>query len=122
MAIGGLAPDLSTHPKISRGKDCFLVANSNSVRGFLRPWVGPSVRGSVSVRRFSKTANSTKFKKIQVNSTKFMTFRSCWPDDGLVSYKKCVFVCTSVRSPVCQSNYRSVDLFVHLSYVSQKLN
>ena len=80
MAIGGLAPDLSTLPKISRGKDCFLVANSNSVRGFLRPWVGPSVRGSVSVRRFSKTANSTKFKgnlrkfnNIQQNSRLFAT-------------------------------------------------
>ena len=79
MAIGGLAPDLSTHPKISRGKDCFLVANSNSVRGFLRPWVGPSVRPS-DRRSFCPSVGPSmgqaflenrEFKKIQVNSTKF---------------------------------------------------
>ena len=56
-----------------------LVANSKryfvcpSVGSSVGPAVGPSVCGSICpwVRWFSKTANSTKFKRIQVNSTKF---------------------------------------------------
>ena len=49
-------------------KDLFLVAKSNSIRGFVHPSVGPLVRllvrGSVDlwVTRVSKTANSSKFK------------------------------------------------------------
>ena len=76
-----LCPAHDSHPtpQLMRG---FLVAKSNSIRGFVRPSVHRSVRPSVT--RFSKTANSSKFNKIQQNSTKFTTFRNCWPSDGLV--------------------------------------
>ena len=42
----------------------FLVAKSNSIRGFVHPSVCPSVRPSVcrSVTRFSKITNSSKLK------------------------------------------------------------
>ena len=54
--------------KQSLEKKFFLVVKSNSIRGFVRPSVGRSVGWSVgpsvgpSVRRFTKTANSSKFK------------------------------------------------------------
>ena len=53
----------------------FLVAKSNSITGFVRPSVGRSVGPWVgsSVTRFSKTANSSKFNKIQQNSRHFAT-------------------------------------------------
>ena len=64
----------------------FLVVNKQLYKRLcpsVSPWVCPSVRRSVT--RFSKTANSSKFNKIQQNSKKFTTFRNCWPGDGLVS-------------------------------------
>ena len=53
-----------------------LVAKSNSIRGFVPPSVGRSLGWSegLSVRHFPKTANSTKFKGIQHNSTKSQLF------------------------------------------------
>ena len=41
----------------------------------------PSVRGSVG----HAFLENREFKKIQVNSTKFTTFRNCWLGHGLVS-------------------------------------
>ena len=49
----------------------FLVAKSNSIRGFVRWSVGPSVGPLVTC--FSKTANSSNFNKIQQNSQLFAT-------------------------------------------------
>ena len=76
-----------TWSKYSVVKLIFLVAKSNSIRGFVRP----SVRGSVgpSVRPWVGHAflENLEFKKIQVNSTKFTPFRNCWPCDGLVFEK-----------------------------------
>merc|ERR1712087_18420 len=57
------------------GIEClFLILKSISIRVFVGPFVVPSVRRSRVSRK----------PQIQVNSTKFTTFRSYWPGDGLV--------------------------------------
>ena len=70
-----MPPSLSEH---NVSKVHFLVAECNSIRGFIRlsvhPSIGPSV--SMSVRQaFLKNANSSKFTKIQINSRKFTVGR-----------------------------------------------
>ena len=64
----------------------FLVAKSNSIRGFVRPLVRLLVCNPLTktVKTGRIQVNSSKFKQIQVNSTKFTTFCNCWPGDGLV--------------------------------------
>ena len=59
-------------------QDLFFI-NFFSCKKQLYKRLCPSVCLSVgpSVMRFSKTANSTKYEGIQVNLTKFTTFRNC---------------------------------------------
>ena len=93
--------------------------------------VGPWVCRSVSpwVTCFSKTANSKKFKGIQVNQTKFATFRNYWPVGLVFSCEKqlykrvCPLVCQSLRLRVrCFSKTVNSKKFKGIQVNSTKVN
>ena len=99
----------------------FLVAKSNSIRGFVSP----------SVRRFSKTANSRKFNLIQQNSRLFATVgwvtallawtplltKTAWPTNGRISPPK--VKCTRLKTQTLASQHWKTDMseeFIETNY------